>query len=77
MVRTVTDPSALADVEERPYSDHPPEEGPHPAGASVPAMQQSYVWYASYGSNLLEGRMLCYIQGGRVSSGSTGGGRCV
>ena len=80
MVRAVTDPPALADAEERPYSDPPLdslEEGPHPAGPSVPAVQQSYVWYAAYGSNLLEGRMLCYIQGGRVSSGSTGGGSCV
>lgn len=25
----------------------------------------NYVWYASYGSNLLEERFLCYIQGGK------------
>ncbi|GAB3661246.1 hypothetical protein GCM10028791_35670 [Echinicola sediminis] len=24
-----------------------------------------YVWYASYGSNLLKSRLLCYVQGGR------------
>lgn len=27
-------------------------------------MNNSYIWYASYGSNLLEERFLCYIQGG-------------
>lgn len=29
-----------------------------------------YVWYASYGSNLLEERFLCYIRGGQPA-GST------
>lgn len=28
-------------------------------------MAQNYVWYASYGSNTLENRFLCYIKGGR------------
>lgn len=28
-------------------------------------MAQNYVWYASYGSNTLESRFLCYIKGGR------------
>jgi len=27
--------------------------------------KEKYVWYASYGSNLLEKRFLCYIQGGQ------------
>lgn len=27
--------------------------------------QQTHIWYASYGSNLLEERFLCYIRGGR------------
>lgn len=26
---------------------------------------KEYIWYASYGSNILEERFLCYIQGGR------------
>ncbi|GGZ20390.1 hypothetical protein GCM10007049_11210 [Echinicola pacifica] len=29
-----------------------------------------YVWYASYGSNLLESRFLCYIQGGKPAGSS-------
>ncbi len=29
--------------------------------------QDRYVWYACYGSNLLEGRFLCYLQGGTCS----------
>lgn len=29
----------------------------------------NYVWYACYGSNLLEERFLCYIQGGKPKGG--------
>ena len=28
--------------------------------------QSSYVWYASYGSNMSKERFLCYIRGGSV-----------
>ncbi len=28
-------------------------------------MKQSLVWYASYGSNLLKSRFMCYIEGGK------------
>ena len=30
----------------------------------IPAWNQEYVWYVSYGSNMLKERFLCYIQGG-------------
>lgn len=42
-----------------------------PAGSRVPVLMQpwnsrnKYVWYATYGTNLLESRMACYLQGGR------------
>lgn len=29
------------------------------------AKEKEHIWYASYGSNLLEERFLCYIQGGK------------
>jgi len=29
------------------------------------SQDQEYIWYASYGSNLLEERFLCYIKGGQ------------
>jgi hypothetical protein len=35
-------------------------------GAPVDLSKQ-YVWYASYGSNLLQERFMCYVQGGKVS----------
>lgn len=31
---------------------------------------QSYIWYASYGSNLLKDRFLCYIKGGKPKGSS-------
>lgn len=31
--------------------------------------QREYVWYASYGSNMLRERFLCYIKGGRFPGG--------
>lgn len=30
-------------------------------------LAKTYVWYASYGSNLLEERFMCYVKGGKVS----------
>lgn len=32
---------------------------------------QEHIWYASYGSNLLEERFLCYIKGGRPAGSAT------
>lgn len=29
------------------------------------SQKEQYIWYASYGSNILEERFLCYIQGGQ------------
>lgn len=47
-------------------------DGSEVAGKRVPITAQpwhsvdkdSYIWYASYGTNLLESRMACYLQGG-------------
>eukprot|EP00243_Klebsormidium_subtile_P004427 TRINITY_DN18401_c0_g1_i1.p1 TRINITY_DN18401_c0_g1~~TRINITY_DN18401_c0_g1_i1.p1 ORF type:complete len:323 (-),score=48.47 TRINITY_DN18401_c0_g1_i1:767-1735(-) len=36
-------------------------------GAAVD-LAGTYVWYASYGSNLLEERFMCYIKGGKTES---------
>jgi len=38
---------------------------------------KSYVWYASYGSNLLEERFLCYIKGGRPEGAKRTYSGCV
>ena len=34
-------------------------------------MQQNYVWYASYGSNVNQERFLCYIKGGKPAGSDT------
>ncbi|GAQ82531.1 histone deacetylase complex catalytic component HDA1 [Klebsormidium nitens] len=31
-------------------------------------LARTYVWYASYGSNLLEERFMCYVKGGKTES---------
>lgn len=33
----------------------------------VKGMRETYVWYASYGSNMLKERFMCYIVGGQVN----------
>lgn len=33
--------------------------------------KENYIWYASYGSNLLEERFLCYIRGGKPAGSNT------
>lgn len=35
--------------------------------------RKTYVWYASFGSNLWEDRFMCYIKGGKVSGRRTNG----
>lgn len=40
-------------------------------------MKKELVWYASYGSNLLRSRFMCYIRGGRPKSSSKGYRGCT
>ena len=37
-----------------------------PSPRALSASGAQYVWYSSYGSNMLYARFLCYLRGGRV-----------
>jgi hypothetical protein len=41
---------------------HGHDEGPEPVAAGLP--EHGEVWYVSYGSNMAEARLACYIEGG-------------